>query len=384
LERVASTQRLQWQLRWLVLAALAAGAWPVWKHGLAPGTLSSTAVDPALTVAVALGATCAVAAAGQARFHRFAALLFSGGAGLAVCLVFVRMAAPDLALTQLLVEIVTTMLLLLGLRWLPKRLPRPATPAEARSALARRGRDLAIAVACGMGMAAIAYAVMTRPLPDQTISRFFVDQAWPAGGGTNVVNVIIVDFRGFDTLGEITVLAVVAITVFALLRRFRPATESLEAPSRQKAQASSAEEMLVPAVLMRLMFPMIVVLSAYLLWRGHNSPGGGFAAGVALAIGVILQYAAGGTRWAEERLAIRPLRWMGAGLLVAAATGAGAWLFAHPFLTSHTAHVTLPLLGALHVPTALFFDLGVFSLVVGATGLILIALGHQSVRHPWN
>ena len=383
-ERFAATQRLQWQLRWVLLVAVAAGAWPVWKYGLATGALPATPVDAALGVAVAVGATCAIAAAAQARFHRFAALLFAGGAGLAVCLVFVRMAAPDLALTQLLVEIVTTILLLLGLRWLPKRSPRAVTPAEMLARFARRGRDLAIALACGLGMAGLAYAVMTRPLPDQTISRFFVDQAWPAGGGTNVVNVIIVDFRGFDTLGEITVLAVVAVSVFALLRRFRPAAESLEAPSRQKVRASAAEEMLVPSVIMRLMFPMIVVLSGYLLWRGHNSPGGGFAAGVALAIGVILQYGAGGTRWAEERLAIRPFAWMGAGLLVAAATGAGAWLFAHPFLTSHTAHLTLPVLGALHVPSAFLFDLGVFSLVVGATGLILIALGHQTIRHPWS
>jgi len=75
---------------------------------------------------------------------------------------------------------------------------------------------------------------------------------------------------------------------------------------------------------------------------------------------------------------------MGTGLLLAAATGAGSWLLAHPFLTSHTAHLNLPLLGELHFPSAFFFDLGVFSLVVGATGLMLIALAHQSVRHPWN
>src|SRR5205085_3395139 len=118
-----------------------------------------------------------------------------------------------------LVEIVTTVLLLLGLRWLPRRMPRPAAP----GVLVRRSRDLVIAVASGTGLAALAYAVMTRPLPDNTISRFFVHHAWPEGGGTNVVNVIIVDFRGFDTMGEITVLAVVGLVVFALLRRFRPA-----------------------------------------------------------------------------------------------------------------------------------------------------------------
>jgi len=295
------------------------------------------------------------------------------------------MSAPDLALTQLLVEVVTTVLLLLGLRWLPKRIPFTSTAVGALRAAPRRARDLALAVASGTGLAALSYAVMTRPLPD-TISRFFMTRAYPEGGGTNVVNVIIVDFRGFDTLGEITVLAVVGLSVYALLRRFRPARESLAPPHQQASQTAAApgEDLLVPAVIMRLMFPVIAVLAFYLLLRGHNLPGGGFVAGITLAVAVILQYMAGGTRWAESRLAIRPTRWIGAGLLLAGGTGAGAWLFAHPFLTSHTAHLALPLFGELHLPSAFFFDLGVFSLVVGATGLILIALAHQSVRSSWS
>jgi multicomponent K+:H+ antiporter subunit A len=379
LEDFFGTQRLQPQLRWLVLVALAAGLWPVWDRGLAWGPLPGTPLDAPLVLVSGLGAACALGAAWQAKFHRFAALMLTGGAGLVVCMTFIRMSAPDLALTQLLVEIVTTVLLLLGLRWLPKRTPFAWTREGARAALPRRVRDLALALACGAGIAALAYAVMTRPLPDNAISSYFLENAWPLGGGANVVNVIIVDFRGFDTLGEITVLAAVGITVYALLRRFRPARESLELPPRGEA----AEDLLAPAVLMRLLFPLIAMLATYLLLRGHNLPGGGFAAGVGLAIALILQYMAGGTAWAEQRLAIRPLRWMGTGLLLALATGAGAWLFDHPFLTSHTAHFTLPLLGELHVPSAFFFDLGVFSLVVGATGLILIALAHQSVRHPW-
>ncbi|HKU69923.1 MAG TPA: monovalent cation/H+ antiporter subunit A [Burkholderiales bacterium] len=380
METMLGTQRLQTQLLWLVTTALAAALSPIALRGLEWGQLPSTAIDAPLALVSALGAACALGAAWLAKFHRFAALMLTGGAGLVVCMTFVRMSAPDLALTQLVVEIVTTVLLLLGLRWLPKRVPFAWTRTGALAALPRRLRDLALAVCCGAGTAALAYAVMTRPLPDNTISRYFVENALPLGGGTNVVNVIIVDFRGFDTLGEISVLAVVAVTVYALLRRFRPARESLEMPARNEA----AEDLVVPAFLMRLMFPVICVLTGYLLLRGHNLPGGGFAAGVTLSVAVILQYMAGGTRWAEERLAIRPARWIGTGLLLAAATGAGSWLFAHPFLTSHTAHLNLPLLGDLHFPSAFFFDLGVFSLVVGATGLMLIALAHQSVRHPWN
>lgn len=379
------TERLQPQLRWAMAAAVIATLWPISLHGLQWGPLELSPIDPALALAWLAGGACAIGAASQAKFHRLAALICAGGSGLVVCLTFVRMAAPDLALTQLLVEVVTTVLLLLGLRWLPKRVPAVVAPGRARAALARRGRDLAIAVAVGAGLAALSYAVMTRPLPE-TISSFFVEHAWSGGGGTNVVNVIIVDFRGFDTLGEISVLGVVALSVYALLRRFRPSRESLAPPRAREGHgnAAFAEDLLVPAVIMRLAFPAILVLVAYLLLRGHNLPGGGFAAGLTLAIAVILQYMAGGTRWAESRLAIRPMRWIGSGLLLAAATGAGAFLFAHPFLTSHTAHAVIPVLGEVHLPSAFFFDLGVFSLVVGATGLILIALAHQSTRSSWS
>jgi len=386
LDSLLGTRKLQPQLRWLLLAALLAAAWPAWRLGLQAGPLPWSTLDPALALVWAVGGACAIGAAVQAKFHRLAALLLAGGAGLVVCLTFVWLSAPDLALTQLLVETVTTVLLLLGLRWLPKRVPFEDTSAGRRAALPRRLRDLAIAAAAGTGMAAIAYAVMTRPLPDNAISRFFLERAHDEGGGTNVVNVIIVDFRGFDTLGEIAVLGAVAVAVYALLRRFRPARESLAPPRARRGQspAGASEDLKVPAVIMRAVFPATALLSAYLLLRGHNLPGGGFVAGLVLAIGVIVQYMADGARRTEDRLRIRPLNWMGAGLLLAAATGAGSFLVAHPFLTSHTPHVALPLLGEIALPSAFLFDLGVFSLVVGATGLILIALAHQSTRGRWS
>jgi multicomponent K+:H+ antiporter subunit A len=376
------TQRLQPQLGLLLLTALAASLWPVWGRGLHFGPLPPSPVEPAFALMWIVGAACAVGAAWQAKFHRLVALLLTSGAGLVVCLTFVWLSAPDLALTQLLVEIVTTVLLLLGLRWLPKRIPFQWTLSGARAALPRRARDLAIAIGSGCGLGLLAYAVMTRPLPDNTISRFFLERAWPGGGGTNVVNVIIVDFRALDTLGEIAVLGVVAVTVYSLLRRFRPARESME-PLPQHVQQTArgaSEDLAVPAVIMRAMFAPTALLAFYLLLRGHNLPGGGFVAGITLAVGVILQYMAGGTRWAEDRLTIRPLRWIAAGVLLAAATGAAAWLFDRPFLASGIAHFELPVIGELHVPSAFFFDLGVFSLVVGATGLMLIALAHQSTR----
>src|SRR5690606_31166793 len=211
------------------------------------------------------------------KYHRLAALILAGGAGLATCMTFVWFSAPDLALTQLAVEVVTVVLLLSGLRWLPRRIEGSLDGErhETRAQL-RRTRDLVIAAAAGTSVAALAYAILTRG-PQDTISSFFVDKALPEGGGTNVVNVILVDFRGFDALGEITVVGIVALTVYALLRRFRPAPESAGLPPQQRDPASAPSTtpdihaplpegpLALPAVLVRLLLPIAAMASAYLL-----------------------------------------------------------------------------------------------------------------------
>ena len=136
----------------------------------------------------------------------------------------------------------------------------------------------------------------------------------------------------------------------------------------------------VPAVLVRLLLPVAGLLAFHLFMRGHNEPGGGFVAGLVVAIAFIAQYMVSGTRWVEDRMRLVPPRWIAFGLSVALATGLGSLALGYPFLTTHTAHLDLPLLGEIHVASALFYDIGVFTLVVGATLLILTALGHQSVR----
>ncbi|MFL5283252.1 MAG: monovalent cation/H+ antiporter subunit A, partial [Rhodopila sp.] len=328
LEEAFGTRRLQPQLRLLLLVALCAAVGPLATAGLVPAHAGPSAANLAFGVVWAVGTACALGAAYQAKFHRFAALVLLGGAGLTTCLTFVWLSAPDLALTQLAVETVTTVLFLLALRWLPKRIEKEGSrPAWAKVLQLHRLVDFAIAVAVGAGLSLLAYAAMTRPAPE-SISRYFVEHAYTQGDGTNVVNVILVDFRGFDTLGEITVLCVVALTVYALLRRFRPAPESIPLPRQQQAQNAYddahphrqvgdtiADAMMVPALLMRLLFPVIATVAAFLFLRGHDLPGGGFVAGVTMAVAFILQYMAGGARWVETRLRIRPVRWMGFGLL---------------------------------------------------------------------
>jgi len=394
LMELVGTQRLQPQLRVLVLIAFLAALLPFLRNGYSLGSHPGTLIDPGFAVIWVVGGACAIGAAWQAKYHRLTALILMAAAGLASCISFVWLSAPDLAITQLLVETVTTVLLLLGLRWLPRRLEEVYTVATLARTRVRRARDLSIAVVAGIGMALLSYAIMSRPLPD-TVSREFIERSYSEGGGTNVVNVILVDFRAFDTLGEITVLAIVALTIFALLRRFRPAIESVRTPVQQRNQNAFDDAhddrnvgdtlkdyLLIPRVIMHWLFPVIVALALYLFLRGHDMPGGGFAAGITLSTGLILQYMALGTRKVEDRLRIRPIRWIGIGLGIALTVGTASLLFGYPFLTSWFRYAELEVFGKVPLASALLFDLGVFLLVVGATALILVALAHQSVRLP--
>ena len=395
IEKRISTKRLQTQLFLLVLAAVIAGLIPMLYSGISWGDRPKIPGSIVFVTLWLLAIACALGAAWQAKYHRLAALTMVSVCGMVTCVTFVWFSAPDLALTQLVVEVVTTVLILLGLRWLPRRIEEVSPlPSSLRKARIRRLRDFLLSTVVGGGMALLSYAMLTRQTPND-ISSFYLSRALPEGGGSNVVNVMLVDFRGFDTLGEITVLGAVALTVYALLRRFRPSKESMELPAQQRQLAPDVATdlinprqasdtalgfMMVPAVLVRLLLPIALVVSFYLFMRGHNQPGGGFVAGLVMSVAFILQYMVAGTQWVEAQMSLRPMRWMGFGLLSATLTGLGALLAGYPFLTTHTWHFSLPVLGDIHVASALFFDVGVYAMVVGSTLLMLTALGHQSVR----
>ncbi|MBO0494763.1 monovalent cation/H+ antiporter subunit A [Pseudomonas sp. Marseille-Q1929] len=395
IEKLISTKRLQTQLFLLVLAAVIAGLIPMLHSSLSWGDRPKIPGSIVFVTLWLLAIACALGAAWQAKYHRLAALTMVSVCGLMTCITFVWFSAPDLALTQLVVEVVTTVLILLGLRWLPRRIEEVSPlPSSLRKARIRRLRDFLLSTVVGGGMALLSYAMLTRQTPND-ISSFYLSRALPEGGGSNVVNVMLVDFRGFDTLGEITVLGAVALTVYALLRRFRPSKESMQLPAQQRQLAPDVATdlvnprqasdtalgfMMVPAVLVRLLLPIALVVSFYLFMRGHNQPGGGFVAGLVMSVAFILQYMVAGTQWVEAQMSLRPMRWMGFGLLSATLTGLGALFVGYPFLTTHTWHFSLPVLGDIHVASALFFDVGVYAMVVGSTLLMLTALGHQSVR----
>jgi multicomponent K+:H+ antiporter subunit A len=222
-----------------------------------------------------------------------------------------------------------------------------------------------IAVGGGAGIGAFAHALITRPF--DSISAYFLETTTEQGGGANAVNVIIVDYRGYDTLGEITVLGIAAIVIHALLADATPLA--------QDASRAHRAHSLFLALASRLLLPLAALVSIYLYLRGHNAPGGGFIAGLVLAIAMILQFIAHGQMWVNARIATDFRGLIGWGLLIAGATGVASGFFGAPFLTSTYAYVTLPIVGTIPLASAALFDLGVFLAVVGATLVALVSIG---------
>ncbi len=359
---------------WMMLAvALVAGALPFVQEGFEPG---DELMLPSSGAAVAMWIALVAATVATVALHRrrLLSLLAIGAVGLLVSLVFVLFSAPDLALTQLAVEVVTVVLLMVALRHLPA-----TTPVEGTTG--RHLRDLALALAAGVGIAALALAAMTRPL--SSISTYFLEHAVPRGGGANVVNVILVDFRGYDTMVEILVLAVAGLVVQALLAGF-------VAPGPGCPSDPQQARPLMLRVLARAILPFALAMSAYLFLRGHNQPGGGFVAGLVTAIGLLVQYMAAGRdavprirHGGDERRVAPPgeegfHRWIAAGMFTAALTGLGAAAIGHPFLTSAYAYFDLPLLGKVPLASAMFFDAGVYLTVVGSTMMMIASIGRVS------
>lgn len=290
--------------------------------------------------------------------QRLLAVIVMGGTGLMVALTFVFLSAPDLALTQLMVEMVTLALMLLAMNYLPAQSP----PEHSRW---RKRRDAAIAIVAGGGLAALAYSLMT--LPPNTMAGELLVRSLPEAYGHNVVNVILVDFRGFDTFGEITVFGIAALVVHALLRRSRMAPEQI--------MPGPPIKLPVPADLAQIMFPLTLTVSIFLFLRGHNAPGGGFIAGLVLAVPLLIQYVIQGTASVESRFGFDYIRCIGLGLLIALLSGAASLLFGVPFLTSGHLDLELPLIGTVPLASAIGFDTGVYLVVFGGVMLILSMMG---------
>ena len=374
-KRLTENGKLQSYILWIVVFSIAIVSLPFLGQGLTTGTRELTHA-PALAIVLwlLLFSSCWM----MLWFHheRIKAVLISGAIGLVVTMVFVCFSAPDLALTQITVDVVTTVLLLMSLSLLPQ-----LTPYE--SSVSRRWRDALIAIGGGLGIAWITWLILTRD--HNSISWFFMQQSIPLGGGTNVVNVILVDFRGFDTFGEITVLGIAGIGALCLMDGMRTHGTTMTQGLSYRFNPSP----LMLRITASWILPIALVVSLYIFLRGHNLPGGGFIAGLITALALIIQYMALGQDHAEQLLKAKSGRlyeiWIGTGLVIAGLTGLGAWFWGRPFLTSAHFYVSPPILGEMHLATAALFDVGVYITVVGATMLIISVLGdsrHSSMSGP--
>ena len=374
-KRLTENGKLQSYILWIVIFSIAVVSLPFLGQGLTTGTRELTHA-PALAIVLwlLLFSSCWM----MLWFHheRIKAVLISGAIGLVVTMVFICFSAPDLALTQITVDVVTTVLLLMSLSLLPQ-----LTPYE--SSVSRRWRDALIAIGGGLGIAWITWLILTRD--HNSISWFFMQQSIPLGGGTNVVNVILVDFRGFDTFGEITVLGIAGIGALCLMDGMRTHGTTMTQGLSYRFNPSP----LMLRITASWILPIALVVSLYIFLRGHNLPGGGFIAGLITALALIIQYMALGQDHAEQLLKAKSGRlyeiWIGTGLVIAGLTGLGAWFWGRPFLTSAHFYVSPPILGEMHLATAALFDVGVYITVVGATMLLISVLGdsrHSSMSGP--
>jgi multicomponent K+:H+ antiporter subunit A len=268
-----------------------------------------------------------------------------------------------LSLIYLSVEIVTIILLLLALYFLPQS-------TQKESSNRRLSIDLTVSALIGCVIGTICFAMLTTPL--ETISDFFIANSKTGGGGTNVVNVILVDFRGFDTLGEITVLGIAALGIFKLIAKMR-----IYVPTRDDKGRPWTKDRhpLMLAMVSQSLLPLALLVSVYIFLRGHNVPGGGFIAGLITSVAIIQQYVANGVLWIKPRIKVDYQWLIASGILMATATGLGSWIFDKPFLSTWFDHFHLPWVGEFELASAMIFDLGVYLTVVGAVLLILANLG---------
>lgn len=339
---------------------------------------------------------------------RYTGVVLVSVTGLGMVALFATSGAPDLALTQILVETVTMVTFALVLRRLPARM------GEHNASVGRIPRAL-LGIGTGLTMALVAI-VATQSRVAEPISVSFPKLAYELGHGKNVVNVALVDLRGWDTMGELSVLVLAATGVASLVfvthradllaatrtlpktahraTRARPLVETTDGVRFQTSENRSSprawlvggtnmkpeNRSILLEVIVRILFHTIMVVSVFLLFSGHNLPGGGFAGGLVAGMALVMRYIAGG-RW--ELGAAAPTdagRLLGTGLVLAVGTAVVPLFFGMAPLTSTFWEWEVPGFGHMEFVTSTIFDAGVYLVVIGLVLDVLRSLGAEVDR----
>jgi multicomponent Na+:H+ antiporter subunit A len=285
-----------------------------------------------------------------------AAVLSLGVVGYGIAMTFLLYGAPDLAMTQFSVETLTVIIYVLVFRHF--RNLGPLSPPLVRY------RDMIIGGGIGTFIGVLVLSISTTDTAAR-LREYFVQFGPTLGHGRNIVNVILVDFRGFDTMGEITVLATVAIGVRALIRLAK-----VDTGDSSTAASTAASPIFRTAA--RMLMPLLLLFAAFLLWRGHNEPGGGFVGGLVAAAAFSLYLMAFGVGRARRALFVTPMTLLGVGLLVALVSSLPAAVLGRPFLSAQWVVEPLTL------GTPMIFDIGVFLVVTGVVLMMIFSLAEES------
>ena len=344
---------------------------------------------PAQAVVAAIMVGAAVLTVRSRR--RLRAVILVSVTGYGTALLFILHGAPDLALTQILVETVTLVVFVLVMRRLPAYF-------SSRPLSKSRWWRIALGIAVGLVTSGIAF-VASGSRTAAPISEEFAEHAVDYGGGKNIVNVTLVDIRAWDTMGELTVLVVAATGVASLiflitgrsgrLQRLPQRDEEDDAPTAGRWIAAGPllrtdRRSLVFEVVTRLLFHTIIVFSIYLIFSGHNNPGGGFAGGLIAGLALMVRYLAGGRHELDNAAPIDAGVVLGLGLSIAMVAAIAPLAFGGDVLQSAVVDLHPPLLGDIHLVTSLFFDIGVYLVVIGLMLDVLRSLGGGIDRHGEN
>lgn len=303
---------------------------------------------------------------------RLMAIILTGAVGYLVSLFFVIFRAPDLALTQLSVETVSVALFLLCFYHLPK------LKKELVSLRFKLG-NLVIALGVGVTMTFVALSASgTKPF--ESISHYFLENSYKLAGGKNVVNVILVDFRGFDTMLEIVVLGIASFGIYALIK-LKLKEDGLEStPGRTgpslPLDGHKSNDMVLKTIA-KLTIVIILGFSLYMFYMGHNHPGGGFIGALMASAALLLMGMSFGMKTVDRFMPLNFQKLTALGILIALLTGIGSFFFDAPFLSHAFDYFDVPIIGELELATATLFDLGVYLTVIGVAMTIIFTIGRD-------
>ncbi|WP_153395915.1 DUF4040 family protein [Ornithinicoccus halotolerans] len=364
-----ATRHLAVQLAAFV-GAVAAGLLLIWPAAAPPEPMAelSRPIDVVLLViiAVAVLALCTTNS-------RLAATVGLAAVGIAVTVQIFALGAPDVGLTQLLVEALTVIVIMLVLQKLPLVFGRGPRLGNAAAAV--------FALVAGLSAGVVTWAMTGRRERSQ-LADYYIQNGPEITGGDNIVNTILVEFRALDTLGELAVLGMAGVAIIAVLstvwdRYLDPGPERdrsfVPAPRLDlRPEGSTAYRAIEHAwgnaiplqLLVRTALPLLAAISLILFWRGHNFPGGGFIAALvgSSIVGLIYLSTARDRQIGPPRM---PLVLIGGGVAVAIGTGLLGLVAKGSFLEPLHWHLV-----GQDISSALIFDLGVYMAVLG---LVMVA-----------